>query len=416
LLGAGAIRGAFFAAYQGGFASDSLLFENYLHVHIFVLPGIRGIFYPAFLSLFPLRSTALFAAQSLLGAIGAVIVLELLHSIKRPSRWDILWAVLATSVPTLLAMELVDLSESLSLFLVLVSLMAFRGLQLNKTGVAGVAGLGACCALLYHTKPQFGFTIVLFALAILLTRLRSLPSFAAFCAPVLAMQLLVTVVNSSAGNFRGVTSTLGYSLFDHAQQFLTCPSSDPEPRIQYFCRARAETGTNGNPTGYTAWVIFPSMHGLQELFHQTTAGYASLSFHLIATHPVSYAISVSRSFIDFWIDDVPMAAGVITGPSKKTLLPLDLYLRRAIEVAFALSLVGLLLRRSRQDGDRSVFCFVMLSTVFGSAAVQALAESGNEQARFAVPTMPLLLLVTVYLAGIIRDYSSKKVFAGLVKK
>lgn len=412
-LGAALIRGCFFVNYTGGAASDSLLFENYLQSHLFVLPGIRGIVYPLFIAMFPPRATALYLTQLLLGALGSVMVLVLMQSVKTPSRWDILWALAATSIPTLVAMEMVELSESLSLFLVLCILFAFRGIQLHRTSIA-VAGLGAGCALLYHTKPQFGFMIVLFALLLIFSKLRSLRAVAAFCAPVLALQLLVTVANVSAGNFRGVTSTLGYSLFDHAQQFLTCPGTDPDPRIQYYCNARAAIGSAGNPTGYTAWVIYPAMHGLQELFPQATAGYARLSFHLIATHPLSYARTVSKSFLDFWIDDVPMVPGVLGGRGANWILPLDRLLRRAIEIAFFLSLFAFLFRRARRIGDDTVFCLAAIFTVFGSAAVQALAESGNEQARFAVPTMPLLPIVAVYLAGIIRECLYNKVgFEGL---
>jgi hypothetical protein len=417
-LAAGVIRAIFFSTHPGGAVSDSLLFENYLHTHLFVLPGIRGIFYPAFLSLFPLRSSYLYLTQMLLGAIGAVVVFSIIRSMNKPSRWDLLWALLATSVPTLLAMELIDFSESMSVFLVLVALLAFRGIQQNGASVLAVSGLGAACTLLYHTKPQFGFLIVVFAITILFTSIRSIRTIAAFCAPVLAMQLVVTHVNASAGNFHGVTSTFGYSLFNHAQQFVSCPSADPEPRIQFFCRARAEMGTKESPTSYTAWVIYPSMHELQELFPQTTAGYASLSLHLISGHPVSYAGSVVRSFLKFWIDDVPMVAGIVDGPDRNVILSVDRYLRRAIEFAFFLSLTGLFIPGLGNDRDRRVFCLITLLTIFGSATVQALAESGNEQARFAVPTMPLLLVVTTYLAGILLDRFYTRVGSGtvLVKK
>ena len=241
------IRALFFAKHPGGAASDSLLFENYLHEHLFILPGIRGIVYPAFLSLFPSRAPGIYATQMLLGALGAVIVLILLRSLKKPSRWDSLCAIVATSLPTLLAMELIVLSESLSLFFVLTGLAAFRHLQLHGASAVTAAGLGASCALLYNTKPQFGFAVVLFFMALLLPRVRSLRGLVAFAAPVLALELFVIGINNSAGNFRGVTSTLGYSLFDQAQQFLSCPGNDLDLRIKYYCQARAALPPNGNP-------------------------------------------------------------------------------------------------------------------------------------------------------------------------
>jgi hypothetical protein len=54
----------------------------------------------------------------------------------------------------------------------------------------------------------------------------------AFTAPVIARQVLVIYVNVTSANFRGVTSTLGYSLFDHAQQLLTRPNADPDPHVR----------------------------------------------------------------------------------------------------------------------------------------------------------------------------------------
>jgi hypothetical protein len=298
-------------------------------------------------------------------------------------------------------MEVIVLSESFTLFLLLATLLAFRSLQLQGVKVAAAAGLGATCALLYHTKPQFGFVIVLFAMALLFSRLRSFRSIAAFGAPVLALQILVVVIDSSAGNFRGVTSMLGYSLFDHAQQLLTCPSSDSDPHVQYYCQARAAIGNAGAPTGYTAWLIYPAMHGLQESFPEATADYAKLSFRLLAAHPVWYVGSAARSFWDFWTDDVPMVAPVFAGRGANMILALDRFLRRGIEIGFFVSLAALFFERVWRDGDRFFFGAVTALTVLGSATVQALAESGNEQARFAVPTMPLLTIVTVYLAAMI---------------
>jgi hypothetical protein len=86
---------------------------------------------------------------------------------------------------------------------------------------------------------------------------------------------------------------------------------------------------------------------------------------------------------------------------EKVILPLDRCLRIGIEVCFLLSLAGLLLTPLR--GDCSLFCVVLILLVLGSATVQALAESGNEQGRFAVPTIPLLMMVTVYLAIRVRE-------------
>jgi hypothetical protein len=400
--GAVAIRALFFANYRPGPVSDSLLFERYLDLHIYMLPGIRGIVYPLFLALFPPRATALFVTQSALGALGAVMVLLLLRSLKKPSGWDIVYAVAATSLPTLVAMEMIVLSESLSAFLLLAALMAFRSLQLYGFNVSIAAGLGASCALLYHTKPQFGYVIVLFALALFFTaHLRSLWKITAFAVPVIALQVLVIYVNVTSGNFRGVTSTLGYSLFDHAQQLLTCPGTDTDPHIRYYCQARAAIGNAGNPTGYTAWVMYPTMHGLEEPFYEATADYARLSFRLLAAHPLWYGFSAARSFWAFWADDVPMVPALVGNHGAKVILPLDRYLRVAIEVCFFLSLAGLLFRPLR--GDRVHFCVVVILLVLGSAAVQALAESGNEQGRFAVPTMPLLMIATVYLASRLRE-------------
>lgn len=402
-LGAAAVRAYFFANYTAGGVSDSVLFENYLRQHVFLLPGIRGVVYPALLSLFPPRGATLFVTQSFLGALGAVMVLMLLRSMKKASRWDLLWAIAATSIPTLVIMELIVLSESLTAFLTLAALVAFRNLQLDGFSASAATGLGASCAMLYHTKPQFGFAIVLFALALLLSRQRSIRCIAAFAAPVLSLQILVMNLNMSAGNFRGVTSTLGYSLFDHAQQLLTCPGKDPDPHIEYYCRARAALGTAGNPTGYTAWLISPAMYELHELFPEVTADYARLSFRLIAAHPAWYAGSVARSFRDFWINDVPMVAPVIGGKNQNVILPVDRFLRRCFAICFFLSLAGLLSRRVRHNRDAVLFCLVTILMVLGSATVQALAESGNEQARFAVPTMPLLLTVAVFIAGMMRQ-------------
>jgi hypothetical protein len=196
---------------------------------------------------------------------------------------------------------------------------------------------------------------------------------------------------------------LGYSLFDHAQQLLTCPSASSDPLIQYYCQARAALGPAASPTSYTAWVIYPAIHGLQEPFYEATAGYARLSFRLIAAQPLRYGTNVAHSFLAFWKDDIPMVDAFLGERGAKLVIPLDKCLRWGTGICFFLSLAVLSLRPVWRDRDRFVFCVVLISLVLGSATVQALAESGWEQARFAVPTMPLLIVVSVYLIGMLPE-------------
>ena len=95
----------FFRFFEPGGVSDSDLFLRYLQFHIFGIPGIRGVVYPAFTTLFGSHTFALFSMQFLLGSLGSVMVLMLLRSFKAASRWDIVWSLVATSLPALVAME-----------------------------------------------------------------------------------------------------------------------------------------------------------------------------------------------------------------------------------------------------------------------------------------------------------------------
>ena len=397
---------------QPGTVSDSDLFLRYFQVHLFSLPGIRGIAYPAFLNLFGGNLTPVFLAQFLLGACGSVIVLLLLRSIKPHSPSDLSWAVLGTSWPTLIGMEAIILAESFCAFLLLAAALIFRWLQLRGLSATGLAGLGAACALLAHTKPQFGFVTLVFAVLLiwpslwkLQDRFQKARNLAWFVTPILVLQLFALGLNFSYGNYRGTSATLGYSLFDHAQQGVDCPNQSRDPHLQYLCQARAEIGTGAAPYAYTAWVIFPAMHQLHEPFPAVTADYAALSARLILEHPALYARTVSQSFFDFWTARIPMVQGLaITGqrtPSvrkqevAKFLLGADRYGRDAMVAAFFFAIVTAPVWMRRLERGSAVFLAVLAAVVLCSATLQALVESGAENARFQIPTEPYLTLLVV---------------------
>jgi hypothetical protein len=415
---AAALRALLFALFRPSTVSDSFLYLTYLQSDLFETPGLRGITYPAFLTLFGAHRDALFTVQFLLGAAGSVIVLLLLRSLKRPSRWDLLWALVATSVPALLAMESLILAESLSLFLILVALLIFRWLQANPPSAISTAGLGAACALLAHTKPQFGFMAVLLAAILVIPRFwpkpdwrQSVQRLAAFGAPVLALQFLALTLNFSYGNFRGTSSTLGYSLFDHGQQSIVCPTTSSDPHIRYYCEAQAALPPHGDPYGYTAWVMFPTMHRLQEPFYRATKDYEELSVRLIAQHPRLYVRTVWNSFVGFWTGEIPMVRHFLIFGDRDhpalhnfmtKLARVDRLFRDAIELAFFLLIVAAAFRRIPPNRDDILFGALMVTIVMASSILQALVESGRENPRFETPTEPLLTITIVYLVARLR--------------
>ena len=212
--------------------------------------------------------------------------------------------------------------------------------------------------------------------------------------------------NFSSGNFRGASSTLGYSLFDHAQKIVACPSSSPDPLIRYYCKARAALGPHQDPTAYTAWVIEPAMLTLHEPFFQVTNRYTALSLKLIARRPDLYARTVSNSFVDFWTGDVPMVLSVLLGGGLRQIMiaeaPAERVARDAVALAFFLAMGTALALRIAPDRDGFLFCFLTVTIVMTSSVLQALVESGRETPRFAIPTEPLLIIAIVYLFARIR--------------
>lgn len=404
-LAAACERIVFFRFFEPGGVSDSDLFLRYFQFHIFGIPGIRGVVYPAFTTLFSGHNFPLFTVQFLFGSLGAVMVLMMVRSFKRPSRWDMVWALVAASLPVLVAMEGLILSESLSLFLMLAVLLAFRWLQKDRASLTSLAGLGAACALLQNTKPQFSFVPLLLAAAIAFPWRQAPKRLIIFGAPVLGLYLFAGALDYSRGNFLGVSSTLGYSLFDHAQQGIDCRESSSDPHIQYYCEARQALGPNGDPYGYTAWVIFPAMHRLGEPFHVVTERYAALSFHLIAQHPRLYANTVMQSFWTFWTGEIPMVSNLLARSNHPVIqkianivVPIERWIRDAIVLLFFLAIVAAIVLGIRPDRDAFLFCALMVSIVLISSILQALVESGRENPRFEIPTEPLLTMTIVYVA------------------
>jgi hypothetical protein len=419
---AAALRATFYHFYQPGTVSDSDWFLRYLQFHIYGQPGSRGIVYPIFTTLWEPSRDTLFAAQFFLGVISGVLALLLLRSFKRASRWDILWALLATSLPVLIGMETIVLSESLSLFLILSALLALRGLMENPRSGIAVAGLGCWCAMLYHTKPQFGFVIPLCAIAMAFPAWWPTENGRAavrrtvrFLVPVAALQVLAMTLNFTSGNFLGTSSMLGYSVFNHGQQYLSCPPVDADPRVRFYCDARAALGPNAATTSYTAWVIYPAIHQLNEPFYRVTEDYLRLSLHVIAQHPARYPTQVLTSFIDFWTSEVPMTRNLYLagnqnypglGRFMQGLLPAERRIREAIAAVYFVLLLAVIGKRAWPSGKGTVFWVVITGILIGSSVLQAIVESSPENSRYAVPTEPLVWIGVVYSTVLLRSRST----------
>jgi len=376
--------------------------------------GRRPPGYPAVIALAGLSRPGTFALQLVEGCLIAALLFAIgLTLTGRPAV-----AALAGMTYNLNLAQLFFEANLLSETTATLAVTAASALLLAaiRTGRAGLppAGrlvlLGAVTGFAVLTRPQFAYLPLLAAAVVAwvarrhggLTLARAGTRAALVAAPALALVVGWAAFNASRVGVFTLSTQAGLALFDHSLAFIElAPDRWAHIRdvaLRYRDAKRAATGSHA-----AAWDALP------ELLATTGLGLPALSRELermsvemFLRHPLRYAVGVAHAWVDFWMAPNYWRLERLRAPTLRVVLraawrleqPL-LRLANLLFVALAAALVvsGTLRRRLGAGVELASLVAVVLLASFAQAAAIWV-----ENARYAIPVQPLVVLVVVVTA------------------
>jgi 4-amino-4-deoxy-L-arabinose transferase-like glycosyltransferase len=372
--------------------------------------GARAPGYPAFMAacfrLFGLDDwNAIVAVQSLLGVVVFFAAYALWSELYGRGTAAALAAATAVFEPSVLFSESLVLSETLSVFLLLLSLSLLIGAARHVSPVrAGAAGLSL--AWLALTRPAFQLLVLPFMLYLALRlgpRLRSRAGAAAFLILTLSAALPVVAWNSfnyaRFGYFTPMT-TQGFILTSHSAPIaLRTPERYPQ-----YADIMDILKRNARPRGLAVWVAYPEIMQRRNLsFAQASSLMQEFSIEVVRDQPAAFAKSVYDAFLRFWSPQTMASDAWQNRRSYRALFDVYRFLHPVgVWLFFAIACFDLArIRRWRETG---VLERLLITSIVVLVCIASTVPIAVENARYRIPLLPLMWGVVV---AVVATYSPR---------
>jgi 4-amino-4-deoxy-L-arabinose transferase-like glycosyltransferase len=395
-----------------GFRGPTFVPLSYRHLALSLLNqdfsadlGARAPGYPAFMAacfrIFGLDNwNAIVAVQSLLGIVVFFAAFSLWSRIYGRGAAAALAAATAVLEPSVFFSESLVLSETLSVFLLLLSLWLLVDAGRSTSPLrAGAAGLSL--AWLALTRPAFQLLVPLFTLYLALrlgSRLRSRAGAAALL--VLALSAALPVCAWSGFNyvrfgFFTPMTTQGFILTSHSAPIA---STMPE-RYPQYADIMEILERNARPKGLAIWLAYPEIMERRSLsFAQASNLMQDFSIEVFRDQPAAYVKSVYAAVLRFW--------------HPQTMAPAEWQGRRSWRAFFGiyrlLHPIGVLLffaiacfdlARIRRWRETGILERLLITSIVVLVCLASTVPIAVENARYRIPLLPLIWGVVVASAA-----------------
>ena len=396
--------------------AEFLLSGNALHYE-----GVRPPGYPLLLLLCGMDFHIIWIVQCVLGVAVALMLFDIASLMTHRLTIPLIVGLSYSVSLNMLFFEATIMSEAFSTFIiVLLMWVAVRiSRDANKAGIAKFAFAGFLAGFAALTRPLFLFlTPLLFVYFFWQLageqRRSSFRKLALLSFALPAMVLIVgwSVVNRITVNYFGVTTLTGFNLSNHSGGFMElAPDEYASVRDIYLDHRKRNIELDGNHT-MTIWRAIPEMEAKTGLsYGDLSSRMTKLSMRLFAEHPLLYLASVSKAWLIFWkvtiywipekIKYMHMAnvIAIVWQPERYILLLANfLFLTASARQAY-------LLVFRKATAEPAVL--LIGSVVLVASILQALMEYG-ENARYAIPFEPLVMLMVVTMLSGMRTFDQTK--------
>jgi 4-amino-4-deoxy-L-arabinose transferase-like glycosyltransferase len=374
------------------------------------LPGRRTPGYPSFLVLVFLfagsgQLSAVVVAQILVGLASIVVAYYLTYRMFGRLSVALVAGAFVALDPALAGSEHFILTETLSAFLVLLSLLLFSSLTAHRR-VSAAIGLGATLGFLVLVRPVFVALPLLVAFtAWLAPRLTEMPRRTDRLGQVVLLAAVVLpavwAVRSQAIIGVPFTTQGAYSLTQHAGAVFdqTEFSSAREETLRnifvaYREQRRAESGSYSS-TVYYALDEMSRATGLDQV--ELASVLFRMSVRAIQQHPLAYLDSAVQAWKLFWQPHLPVMPGFMrTGPFLWVYLKLFSCATTVFLILVVAFLSILSYRHSTPAANNTELTMILsVGVVLYLAVVSSLTELG-ENARLRLPVQAVMTMWLVW--------------------
>jgi hypothetical protein len=367
--------------------------------------GSRVPGYSLFIALLGLKTHRIWIAQMVLGvSAGALLFWITWRSTKNPAVGFAV-AAIQSIFPASIFFEANLLTESLTLFLILLALALFLGYQqsqnsFHKLLLAGLLGFFA--AVVGLVRPIF-FPLTLWVFPFVWfvggpgssQRMKAMILYSIF---PLILQGGWLYYMQTHYHVLSPTAIGGYSMVQHAGEFFEeLPDESATIRdvyIHFRDEQIAERGSQNN----AIWQAVPTlMEATGMSFYELSRHLNDLSWMLIRNHPLGYAANVAEGWLWFWKAPVYWRADVLSSKVYLSIIRIWVLAGRGLAVtanaAFILISGVIVFSRKVRDWVKiDPMLLLAAGLIWWTSILQSIFEHGDNP-RFLVP----LQMVVIYL-------------------
>ncbi len=372
------------------------------------LDGTRTPGYPIFLALIGPDERA-YAAQLVLGVLITLLLFYIGWRLTRLGWFAALAAFAYTLNPQQLLVEGDILTETLTIFLIVLCLTGMIWLLNSETtrpvwqvAFMGLA-VGAVAGAAALVRTLFVFLPIVCALVVLLfwrarLRVRIAAALPLILAGLAIIGVWVNLVHQRFGIWSMDTMT-GYHLMNHSGIFFEDVPDEYAGIRDTFIRYRdAQVALTGNP-GNAIWDAIPDLVDVSGLdFTPLSSLLAKISFRLFLQHPGQYLLTVGEGWAAFWKVPVHWALASPTPFTEAARRAIIFFIRGVLfiaNLAFIVGTVSLAWGKARRVFQMQAFIGLLVATTWFASILQAFVEFGDNP-RYSIPTQTLVLLVVIW--------------------
>lgn len=370
--------------------------------------GDRTPLYPLLILACGFNRGLIWFVQSVMGVAIAFILFGLAYRDTRNAAVSFFVSLWYTLSPNLIYLEPVVLSETLSGFLIILSVLAtVRILDAQGFTPGRYVCLGLVVALAGLTRPNL-LTIAPIYLALILFqryvgasgRLQRLKASTGYAIPIVVLMLAWCTCTWRAVGVFAPTTITGYSLSQHSGGFIEYAPDRYATIRDIYLKYRAERAKTGKGHQNLIWDAYWDMRNATRLSHvELSKELARMSIGLFARHPLLYLKSVFKAWARFWaasylifLDGIKIVP--LVTPLRYLFLAhrcADVLINFLFLVISLCALYALARRRKLPGWD---FRLLLMALILTQSVGQAFVEFA-ENGRYGLPFQPLTAYVVM---------------------
>ena len=382
--------------------------------------GTRVPGYPIFLNLLGRDPQALWLTQSAMGLAISLMLFWILWRATRDLRPALAGGLLYHGLAAMVLFEANLITETLTAFLLLASLLALVELGAGhpprmRHALALLCGLLASLAAM--VRPLFFILPAIYLPFVwwlaggeLRERIRLTATYCLLPALILGGWLLYM---QRAYHTLAPTAMGGFHMVQHTGEFFELLPDSEAPIRETYLRYRDQRMAQRGSQANTIWDAIPELQRVSGLgFYDLSREMARLSWWLIRNYPALYLRNVLQGWIAFWKAPVYWDSSALRLPALLPVFEAWILASRAVALAFnalflLLSLAGLLWRPLRRVMAGWPPLLAATATLWLVSVVQAFADHGDNP-RFLVPLQMMVVYVVLHALWALRGRLSPR--------